>query len=163
MVRWNLDQDHWVARSSLGDPRNQKMQSIMNRKIKYRESFRPFAHSVLEEDVSNQFEMKSNSPYMLIVAPVKKELCKQMAEEENKLFDIEQLNIPRSSLPAVTHVDYSARIQTVSRRTNSRYYDLINAFKQRTGCPTLVNTSFNFRGELIACTPQDAQDNKRSR
>jgi carbamoyltransferase len=144
------------ARSILGDPRNQKMQSVMNMKIKYRESFRPFAPSVLEEDVSNQFEMNSNSPYMLLVAPVKKELCKQMTEEENKLFGIEKLNIPRSSLPAITHVDYSARVQTVSRRTNPRYYDLIIAFKQRTGCPTLVNTSFNVRGEPIVCTPQDA-------
>ena len=144
------------ARSILGDPRNQKMQSVMNLKIKYRESFRPFAPSVLEEDVSNQFEMNSNSPYMLLVAPVKKELCKQMTEEENKLFGIEKLNIPRSSLPAITHVDYSARVQTVSRRTNPRYYDLISAFKQRTGCPTLVNTSFNVRGEPIVCTPQDA-------
>lgn len=144
------------ARSILGDPRNQKMQSVMNLKIKYRESFRPFAPSVLEEDVSNQFEMNSNSPYMLLVAPVKKQLCKQMTEEENKLFGIEKLNIPRSSLPAITHVDYSARVQTVSRRTNPRYYDLISAFKQRTGCPTLVNTSFNVRGEPIVCTPQDA-------
>ena len=144
------------ARSILGDPRNRKMQSVMNLKIKYRESFRPFAPSVLEEEVSNQFEMNSNSPYMLLVAPVKKELCKQMTEEENKLFGIEKLNIPRSSLPAVTHVDYSARVQTVSRRTNARYYDLISAFKQRTGCPTLVNTSFNVRGEPIVCTPQDA-------
>ena len=144
------------ARSILGDPRNHKMQSVMNLKIKYRESFRPFAPSVLEEDVSNQFEMNSNSPYMLLVAPVKKELCKQMTEEENKLFGIEKLNIPRSSLPAITHVDYSARVQTVSRRTNPRYYDLISAFKQRTGCPTLVNTSFNVRGEPIVCTPQDA-------
>ena len=144
------------ARSILGDPRNQKMQSVMNLKIKYRESFRPFAPSVLEEDVSNQFEMNSNSPYMLLVAPVKKELCKQMTAEESKLFGIEKLNIPRSSLPAVTHVDYSARVQTVSRRTNPRYYDLIHAFKKKTGCPTLVNTSFNVRGEPIVCTPQDA-------
>ena len=144
------------ARSILGDPRNQKMQSVMNLKIKYRESFRPFAPAVLEEDVSNQFEMNSNSPYMLLVAPVKKELCKQMTAEESKLFGIEKLNIPRSSLPAVTHVDYSARVQTVSRRTNPRYYDLIHAFKKKTGCPTLVNTSFNVRGEPIVCTPQDA-------
>ena len=144
------------ARSILGDPRNHKMQSVMNLKIKYRESFRPFAPSVLEEDVSNQFEMNAKSPYMLLVAPVKKELCKQMTDEEDKLFGIEKLNIPRSSLPAITHVDYSARVQTVSRRTNPRYYDLISAFKQRTGCPTLVNTSFNVRGEPIVCTPQDA-------
>jgi len=144
------------ARSIIGDPRNQKMQSIMNLKIKYRESFRPFAPSVLEEEVSNQFEMNSKSPYMLLVAPVKKELCKQMTKEENKLFGIEKLNIPRSSLPAITHVDYSARVQTVSNITNPRYHKLISAFRQKTGCPTIVNTSFNVRGEPIVCTPQDA-------
>ena len=144
------------GRSIIGDPRNQKMQSLMNLKIKYRESFRPFAPSVLEEDVSNQFEMTAKSPYMLLVAPVKKELCKQMSEEEDRLFGIEKLNIPRSSLPAITHVDYSARVQTVSASTNPRYYNLISAFKQMTGCPTIVNTSFNVRGEPIVCTPQDA-------
>ena len=144
------------GRSIIGDPRNQKMQSVMNLKIKYRESFRPFAPSVLEEDVSNQFEMNAKSPYMLLVAPVKKELCKQMTEEEDKLFGIEKLNIPRSSLPAITHVDYSARVQTVCARTNPRYYNLISAFKRKTGCPTIVNTSFNVRGEPIVCTPQDA-------
>ena len=144
------------GRSIIGDPRNQKMQSVMNLKIKYRESFRPFAPSVLEEDVSNQFEMNAKSPYMLLVAPVKTELCKQMTEEEEKLFGIEKLNIPRSSLPAITHVDYSARVQTVSASANPRYYNLISAFKQKTGCPTIVNTSFNVRGEPIVCTPQDA-------
>ena len=144
------------GRSIIGDPRNQKMQSIMNLKIKYRESFRPFAPSVLEEDVSNQFEMSAKSPYMLLVAPVKKELCKQITEEEDKLFGIEKLNIPRSSLPAITHVDYSARVQTVSNTTNPRYHNLISAFKRKTGCPTIVNTSFNVRGEPIVCTPQDA-------
>ncbi len=144
------------GRSIIGDPRNQKMQSVMNLKIKYRESFRPFAPSVLEEEVSNQFEMNIKSPYMLLVAPVKKELCKQMTEEQDKLFGIEKLNIPRSSLPAITHVDYSARVQTVSSRTNPRYHNLISAFKQKTGCPTIVNTSFNVRGEPIVCTPQDA-------
>ena len=144
------------GRSIIGDPRNQKMQSLMNLKIKYRESFRPFAPSVLEEDVSNQFEMSSKSPYMLLVAPVKKELCKEMNQEEQKLFGIEKLNIPRSSLPAITHVDYSARVQTVSITTNPRYYHLISAFKRATGCPTIVNTSFNVRGEPIVCTPQDA-------
>jgi len=144
------------ARSIIGDPRNQKMQSIMNLKIKYRESFRPFAPSVLEEDVCNQFEMNAKSPYMLLVAPVKKELRKQMTDEENKLFGIDKLNIPRSSLPAITHVDFSARVQTVSFTTNPRYYNLISTFKQRTGCPTIVNTSFNVRGEPIVCTPQDA-------
>ena len=144
------------GRSIIGDPRNQKMQSVMNLKIKYRESFRPFAPSVLEEDVSNQFEMNTKSPYMLLVAPVKRELCKRMTEKEEKLFGIEKLNIPRSSLPAITHVDYSARVQTVSKTTNSRYYNLISAFKQQTGCPTIVNTSFNVRGEPIVCSPQDA-------
>ncbi len=144
------------GRSIIGDPRNQEMQSLMNLKIKYRESFRPFAPSVLEEDVANQFEINNKSPYMLLVAPVKKELCKEMTEEQQQLFGIEKLNIPRSSLPAITHVDYSARVQTVSEKTNPRYYKLINAFKQRTGCPTVVNTSFNVRGEPIVCTPQDA-------
>ena len=144
------------ARSIIGDPRNQKMQSVMNLKIKYRESFRPFAPSVLEEDVSNQFEMSTKSPYMLFVAPVKKELCKKMTKEQDQLFGIEKLNIPRSSLPAITHVDYSARVQTVSRTTNPRYYSLISAFKRKTGCSSIVNTSFNVRGEPIVCTPQDA-------
>ena len=144
------------ARSIIGDPRNQRMQSVMNLKIKYRESFRPFAPSVLEEDVSNQFEMSEKSPYMLLVAPVKKELCKPMTEAEEKLFGIEKLNIARSVLPAITHVDYSARVQTVSINTNPRYYKLISAFKRKTGCPTIVNTSFNVRGEPIVCTPQDA-------
>ena len=144
------------GRSIIGDPRNQEMQSVMNLKIKYRESFRPFAPSILEEDVSNQFEINYKSPYMLLVAPVKKELCKEMTEEQQQLFGIEKLNIPRSSLPAITHVDYSARIQTVSEETNPRYYKLIKAFKEKTGCPTIVNTSFNVRGEPIVCTPQDA-------
>ncbi len=144
------------GRSIIGDPRNHKMQSVMNLKIKYRESFRPFAPSVLEEDVSNQFEMNTKSPYMLLVAPVKKELCKEMTLKEKKLFGIEKLNISRSTLPAITHVDYSSRVQTVSLKTNPRYYKLINAFKQKTGCPTIVNTSFNVRGEPIVCTPQDA-------
>ncbi len=144
------------ARSIIGDPRNQKMQSVMNLKIKYRESFRPFAPSVLEEDVANQFEMNVKSPYMLLVAPVKQELCKAMTKEQEKLFGIEKLNIPRSSLPAITHVDYSARVQTVNKKNNPRYYNLISAFKEKTGCPTIVNTSFNVRGEPIVCTPQDA-------
>ena len=144
------------GRSIIGDPRNKEMQSVMNLKIKYRESFRPFAPSVLEEDVANQFEMNVKSPYMLLVAPIKKELCKKMTKEQQNLFGIEKLNIARSSLPAITHVDYSARVQTVSKKTNPRYFNLINAFKQRTGCPTIVNTSFNVRGEPIVCTPQDA-------
>ena len=144
------------ARSIIGDPRNLEMQSVMNLKIKYRESFRPFAPSILEEDVSTQFEMNSKSPYMLLVAPIKKELCFEMTKEQSKLFGIEKLNIPRSTIPAITHVDYSARVQTVAKETNPRYYRLIKAFKQETGCPTLINTSFNVRGEPIVCSPQDA-------
>ena len=144
------------GRSIIGDPRNQKMQSIMNLKIKYRESFRPFAPSVLEEEVSKQFEITTKSPYMLLVANVKKDLCKKMTVKENNLFGIEKLNIPRSSLPAITHIDYSARVQTVSYETNPRYHNLISAFYKKTGCPTIVNTSFNVRGEPIVCTPQDA-------
>ncbi len=144
------------GRSIIGDPRNQQMQSVMNLKIKYRESFRPFAPSVLEEEVSNQFELTSKSPYMLLVAPVKESLCKPMTAEQKKLFGIEKLNIARSDLPAITHVDYSARVQTVSPSTNPRYYNLIKSFQRRTGCPTVVNTSFNVRGEPIVCTPQDA-------
>jgi len=144
------------ARSILGDPRNRQMQSVMNLKIKYRESFRPFAPSVLEEEVASQFELTAASPYMLLVAPVKRELCTAMTAEQEQLFGIDKLKVPRSSLPAITHVDYSARVQTVSARTNPRYHHLIRAFQQRTGCPTLVNTSFNVRGEPIVCTPEDA-------
>ena len=144
------------GRSIIGDPRNEKMQSTMNLKIKYRESFRPFAPSILEEDLSSKFEIETKSPYMLLVAPVKKELCKKMTKEQKQLFGIEKLNIPRSSLPAITHIDYSARIQTVNFKTNPRYYSLINEFKKLTGCPIIVNTSFNVRGEPIVCTPQDA-------
>ena len=144
------------GRSIIGDPRDEKMQSNMNLKIKYRESFRPFAPSVLEEDIASQFEMNNKSPYMLLVSPVKKELCTNMTEKEKKLFGIEKLNIPRSTLPAITHIDYSARVQTVSKETNPRYYNLIKAFKKLTGCPLVVNTSFNVRGEPIVCTPQDA-------
>ena len=128
----------------------------MNLKIKYRESFRPFAPSVLEEDIASQFEMTNKSPYMLLVSPVKKELCTEMTEEQKQLFGIDKLNIPRSTLPAITHVDYSARIQSVSKETNPRYHNLINAFKKLTNCPLVVNTSFNVRGEPIVCTPQDA-------
>ena len=144
------------GRSIIGDPRNQNMQSVMNLKIKYRESFRPFAPSVLEENVSDQFEMSTKSPYMLLVAPVKSELRKKMSKDQEKLFGIDKLNISRSTIPAITHVDYSARVQTVSRESNPRYYNLIQAFKKRTGCPSIVNTSFNVRGEPIVCTPQDA-------
>ncbi len=144
------------GRSIIGDPRNKKMQSLMNLKIKFRESFRPFAPSILEEDLNSQFEIKTKSPYMLLVAKLKKELCKEMTKNQKELFGIEKLNIARSSLPAVTHVDYSARVQTVNSKTNPRYYELIKEFKRKTGCPTIVNTSFNVRGEPIVCNPQDA-------
>ena len=144
------------ARSIIGDPRNENMQSVMNLKIKYRESFRPFAPSILEEDVSKQFELNVKSPYMLLVSPIKKELCRELTEYQKTLFGIEKLKIPRSFIPAITHVDYSARVQTVSKKTNPRYYKLISAFKKRTGCSSIVNTSFNVRGEPIVCTPQDA-------
>lgn len=144
------------GRSIIGDPRNTDMQSTMNLKIKYRESFRPFAPAILAEEVSNFFEIDRSSPYMLMVAPVKESLRKKMTSEQEKLFGIEKLKIPRSSLPAITHVDYSARIQTVHPDTNPRFYNLLNTFKQKTGCPVLVNTSFNIRGEPIVCTPEDA-------
>ena len=144
------------ARSILGDPRRQDMQSKMNLKIKFRESFRPFAPSVLRERVSDYFELNTESPYMLLVAPVKKERQIPMSSEQEKLWGIEQLNVPRSDIPAVTHIDYSARVQTVSRETNPDYYDLIKAFEDLTGCGVLVNTSFNVRGEPIVCSPEDA-------
>ena len=144
------------GRSIIGDPRNKKMQTIMNLKIKYRESFRPFAPSILEEDLISYFEMNKISPYMLLVSPIKNELQIVMSKEQEKLFGIEKLNIPRSTLPAITHVDYSARVQTVSKETNPRYYSMIKEFKNRTKCPLVVNTSFNVRGEPIVCTPQDA-------
>lgn len=143
-------------RSIIGDPRNPKMQSVMNLKIKYRESFRPFAPSVLAEKVGDYFELDRPSPYMLLVAQVKENLRLTMTDQENQLFGIEKLNIPRSTLPAITHVDYSARIQTVQSETNPRYYQLLQAFEQLTGCGVLVNTSFNVRGEPIVCTPEDA-------
>jgi carbamoyltransferase len=144
------------GRSILGDARSKTMQSTLNLKVKYRESFRPFAPSVLREDVSNWFELDGDSPYMLMVANVARERRRQMTAEEQALFGIEKLNVPRSEIPAVTHVDYSARIQTVHRDTNPRYHALISAFKERTGCPVIVNTSFNVRGEPIVCTPEDA-------
>lgn len=144
------------ARSILGDPRDTRMQSVMNLKIKYRESFRPFAPAVLEEEVSQQFDLTVSSPYMLLVAPVREALRVPESEDDQKLFGIDKLKRPRSTLPAVTHVDYSARVQTVSPRTNPRFHNLIRAFRRRTGCPTLVNTSFNVRGEPIVCTPEDA-------
>lgn len=144
------------ARSILGDPRSPRMQAQMNLKIKFREGFRPFAPSVLRDRVQEWFELDRDSPYMLLVAPVKAERQLPMSEESRRLWGIAQLNVPRSDIPAVTHVDYSARIQTVSRDTNPGYHDLIAAFHDRTGCPVLVNTSFNVRGEPIVCTPDDA-------
>ena len=144
------------ARSILGDARSPKMQSLLNLKVKYRESFRPFAPSVLREDVADWFELDEDSPYMLIVADVIKNRRRQMTPGEEALFGIEKLNVVRSDIPAVTHVDYSARIQTVDETTNPRYHALISAFKKRTGCPVIVNTSFNVRGEPIVCTPEDA-------
>ncbi len=144
------------ARSILGDPRSPRMQSQMNLKIKFRESFRPFAPSVLRERVSDFFELDCNSPYMLLVAPVNRALHLPMTAEQEQLFGIEKLNVARSTIPAVTHVDYSARVQTVRREDNPFYYDLIAAFGRLTGCPVLINTSFNVRGEPIVCTPEQA-------
>jgi carbamoyltransferase len=144
------------ARSILGDPRSPRMQSVMNLKIKFRESFRPFAPSVLRERVGEWFELDWDSPYMLLVAPVREHLRIPMTEEQQRLFGIDKLNVPRSTIPAITHVDYSARIQTVSRRDNPLYHDLLRAFERLTGCPVLVNTSFNVRGEPIVCTPEHA-------
>ncbi len=144
------------GRSILGDPRNPEMQKTLNLKIKYRESFRPFAPSIISDEVSNYFEHEGTSPYMLVVAPVKEEHRKDTSKEDVGLFGIEKLNIPRSTIPAITHVDYSARIQTVHEETNPRYHALISAFKKQTGCPIVVNTSFNVRGEPIVNTPEDA-------
>jgi carbamoyltransferase len=144
------------ARSILGDARSPSMQSVLNLKVKYRESFRPFAPSVLREDVADWFELDCDSPYMLLVADVAKQHRREMTAEEHALFGIQKLNVPRSAIPAVTHVDYSARIQTVHRDTNPRYHALLTAFKARTGCPVIVNTSFNVRGEPIVSTPEDA-------
>ena len=144
------------ARSIVGDARSPKMQSIMNLKIKFRESFRPFAPAVLREHVSEWFELDRDSPYMLLVANVRPEHRLPVSSEARELWGIEQLNVPRSDVPAITHVDYSARIQTVRRETHPAYYDIIEAFYRRTGCPVVVNTSFNVRGEPIVCTPEDA-------
>ncbi|TMA87886.1 MAG: methyltransferase domain-containing protein [Deltaproteobacteria bacterium] len=143
-------------RSILGDPRSPRMQSVMNLKIKFRESFRPFAPSVLREQVAEWFELDVDSPYMLLVAPVRERWRIAMREDEQRLFGIEKLNVPRSTIPAVTHVDYSARIQTVHAETNPLYHALLSRFHALTGCPVLVNTSFNVRGEPIVCTPADA-------
>ena len=144
------------SRSILGDPRSSETQKNLNLKVKYRESFRPFAPSVLKEDLSDWFKIKIESPYMLMVAKVKDDKIIQMTEEQNKLFGIDKLNIKRSNIPAVTHLDYSARIQTVKKDTNKKYYDLIKKFKEKTNCPVVVNTSFNVRGEPIVNTPKDA-------
>jgi carbamoyltransferase len=143
-------------RSVLGDPRSPTMQKTLNLKVKYRESFRPFAPSVLRERVSDWFELDGDSPYMLLVADVVKSRRRTMTAEELQLFGIDKLNVPRSDIPAVTHVDYSARIQTVHEGTNPRYHALLSAFERKTGCPVLVNTSFNVRGEPIVGTPEDA-------
>jgi len=144
------------SRSILGDARSPRMQETMNVKIKFRESFRPFAPSVIKEKASDLFEIDTESPYMLLVAPVRKEIRREMTEGEAKLFGIEKLKMIRSRIPAVTHVDYSARIQTVSEEDNPLYYKLLKAFYEKTGCPAIINTSFNVRGEPIVCTPEEA-------
>jgi carbamoyltransferase len=144
------------SRSILGDPRSPETQQKMNLKIKFRESFRPFAPSVLEHRAADYFDLDAESPYMLLVSPVREERRKAMSDEDSKLFGIEKLNVPRSDVPAITHVDYSARVQTVSRDRSPDYFDLISKFDEYTGCPLVVNTSFNVRGEPIVCTPKDA-------
>jgi carbamoyltransferase len=144
------------SRSILGDPRSNKMQKNLNLKVKYRESFRPFAPSVIREDLTEWFDMSVDSPYMLLVAHINSEKKIEMTDEQKKLFGIDKLNIKKSEIPAITHVDYSARVQTVSQNTNKRYYDLISKFKEITGCPVIINTSFNVRGEPIVNTPTDA-------
>ena len=144
------------ARSILGDARSPSMQKTLNLKVKYRESFRPFAPAVLREDVAEWFDLNDDSPYMLLVADVKDNHRRAMTDTEQRLFGIDKLNVVRSAIPAVTHVDYSARVQTVHRETNPLFYQLLQAFKSQTGCPVLVNTSFNVRGEPIVCTPEDA-------
>src|SRR5262249_22124456 len=143
-------------RSIIGDARNPKMQSVMNLKIKYRESFRPFAPSVLRERVADYFALDTDSPYMLLVAPVLEKRRTPVTDDQQALWGIDLLNVQRSDIPAVTHVDYSARIQTVHASTNPRYHALLEAFESRTGCGVIVNTSFNVRGEPIVCTPADA-------
>ena len=143
-------------RSILADARSPTMQKTLNLKVKHRESFRPFAPSVLRSDVADWFDLDRDSPYMLLVADVKPERRKSATTAQNGLFGIDLLNVPRSTIPAVTHVDYSARVQTVHREANPRYHALLQAFKARTGCPVIVNTSFNVRGEPIVCTPADA-------
>jgi carbamoyltransferase len=144
------------ARSIIADPRSEKMQKTLNLKVKFRESFRPFAPSVTREDLAEWFELNCDSPYMLLVAGVNKSIRREMNQEEKNLFGIDKLNIKRSTIPAVTHIDYSARIQTVHEKTNPKYHQLIKKFKEITGCPVIVNTSFNVRGEPIVCTVEDA-------
>lgn len=144
------------ARSIIGDARSPKMQEIMNLKIKFRESFRPFAPSVLKEKISDFFEMNQESPYMLLVAPIKEKIRRKTSNQEEKLFGLDKLNVVRSTIPAVTHVDYSARIQSVNENTNPLYYKMIKKFNQKYGCPVIINTSFNVRGEPMVCTPDDA-------
>ncbi|MEE9543028.1 MAG: carbamoyltransferase C-terminal domain-containing protein, partial [Thermodesulfobacteriota bacterium] len=144
------------ARSIIGDARSEKMQETMNLKIKFRESFRPFAPSVLTEKVSDYFEMEGKSPYMLLVAPVKKERTKPVSEADESLFGIDKLKVVRSDIPAITHVDYSARVQTIEKETNPLYHALVSALDKRHGSAVVVNTSFNVRGEPIVCTPEDA-------
>jgi carbamoyltransferase len=143
-------------RSIIADPRSPAMQKTLNLRVKYRESFRPFAPAVLAEHAAEWFEHEGPSPYMLVVANVRDEHRRVMTAEENTLFGIDKLNVPRSTVPAVTHVDYSARLQTVHAETNPRFHALLSRFNERTGCPVLVNTSFNVRGEPIVCTPEDA-------
>ncbi len=144
------------SRSIIADPRSEKMQKNLNLKVKFRESFRPFAPSILREDLKDWFNINCDSPYMLLVANINDNIKRKMTDDEKKLFGIEKLNIKRSSIPAVTHVDYSARIQTVNLETNPKYYKLIENFKKKTGCPVIVNTSFNIRGEPIVCNVDDA-------
>ena len=144
------------ARSILADSRSPAVQKLLNLKVKYRESFRPFAPSVLREDVTDWFEIEVDSPYMLLVADVQQSKRKAMTKEQEQLFGIDKLNVPRSDIPAVTHVDYSARVQTVHQETNPKYHALISSYKEKTGCSVIVNTSFNVRGEPIVCTPEDA-------
>ena len=144
------------SRTIIGDSRSPETQKTINLKIKYRESFRPFAPSIREENISEYFDIDRPSPYMLLVADVKKEKQLQMSEEQESYFGLKKLNIARSEVPAITHVDYSARIQSVSKYTNKRYHDVLTAFNDKYGCPVIVNTSFNVRGEPIVCTPKDA-------
>jgi carbamoyltransferase len=144
------------ARSIIANPKSPEMQKLLNLKIKFRESFRPFAPSILREDLEEWFELNTDSPYMLLVAPIQRNKRRSMTTKEGELFGIDKLNVPRSSVPAITHVDYSARIQTVHANTNSRYHALISKFKEKTGCPLVLNTSFNVRGEPIVCSPKDA-------